>query len=133
MLLAMQGPSLLPAHILRLLIITESYKLRVTQVMDIRPFDKFELSHEDRLEPPTIGHLRGRQPGTPAPGFFFGQIRERAFRDLQRLEFPEQRLARRRRESVARPRGVDQLAAVVITDYQRIEVPGTRRIASDNE
>ena len=54
-----------PHHVLRLLVITQSDKARVPEVIVRRPLREFELPDEDRLHPATVLHLRRRQSYTP--------------------------------------------------------------------
>jgi hypothetical protein len=83
------------------------------------PVNEFKLRNRHGPQPPALHHLGRRQTGAPAPRLFLRQVRERAVRDFQRLDLLEQLDARCRRETVARARGVDELAVLVIADDER--------------
>jgi len=50
-----------PLNIPRLLVIPQSDKAAMPQVRIRRLFHELELRHKQRLEPPALRHLRGRQ------------------------------------------------------------------------
>src|SRR5262245_33414650 len=99
----------------------------------LRPFDKLHLGDENRLEPSAVGHLRLRQPLPPAAAAGLGQVREWTIGDFERREFPEETVAHRWREAVARPRDVDQTLALVIAEDQRVERSCADRVAANHE
>jgi len=92
------------------------------QVLVRCPLNKFELPHQDRLQPPAVSHLRRREALAPAARLLLGKIREGAVLDFQWPDLLEQFGARRRRESTAGPSGVDQFVTFVIADDQCVEV-----------
>ena len=61
-----------PHHVLRLLVITQSDKARVPEVIVRHPLREFELPDEDRLHPATVLYFRRRQPHTPRATSRFG-------------------------------------------------------------
>lgn len=77
-----------------------------------RPLQELDLNHQDRLQPPTILHLRCCQASTPSAALRFREIHEWAILDLQPAEFLEQLLPDDRRESVS-GRGITSLIASV--------------------
>src|SRR5687768_11484276 len=92
--------ALLPPDGLGLLVFTQADELRVPQVILPRPLEKLELPHELRLQPPAVRHLRLRQPLPPAAALRFGQVRERAFLDLEPAKLSEQLRPGRRCEAI---------------------------------
>src|SRR6185503_8798705 len=98
-----------------------------------RPLEKLKLPDEDRLQPLAFGHFRFRETLSPPPALRFRQVDERAFRDLEAFEFPEQLRSRRGRKAAACPRDVDQILPVVVPKNQRIECIRSTRVAADDE
>jgi len=105
----------------------------VRQVIVGRPFREFELPDEDWLHPPIVFHLGRRQSCTPPATSRLGEVRERTFLALERLQLLEQLPARQRRESVACARGILKLPVIVVAEYQRIEVPVRWCVPADHE
>lgn len=64
------------------LVVAERDELRVAQVIVTGPLDELDLRDEDRLQPSTIHHLRGRQSLAPSAAPGFRQVREWALLDL---------------------------------------------------
>ena len=79
----------LPLYVVGLLVVPERDEAAVPEVSVLGPFDKFKLSDELRFQPMALRHLRSCQTGSPPAGLLFRQVRERAPRDLQRLELLE--------------------------------------------
>src|SRR5215475_682438 len=127
------APMLFPPHIPRLLVLAKRHKTAVPEVAIIRPLDEFKLPHEHWCEPVTFAHLFRRQSGTPTPCLLLWQICERAFLGFQWLELSEEVGPRRRREAVAGPSRIHQLAVVVIADHERVEILERRCVAADHQ
>src|SRR5688572_11593646 len=103
------------------------------QMVVAGPLEELELTDELRLQPLAFRHLRFRQPLTPTTAPRLRQIRKRALVDLEPLELSEQLRAGDRCKPVAGSRYVDQFVALVVPTDQRVERPGSARVASDHE
>src|SRR5450631_2722450 len=92
-------------YIPRHLALPQRDELCVTQVILARPFHELKLSHQHRIQPPTIRHLRRRQPSTPTSGFLLWQVREWTIDDFELLKPLHQIRPERGRETISRAGG----------------------------
>src|SRR5580704_12311701 len=90
------------------LLAAHCYELGVAQVVVWGPFEEFKAPNKQGPEPDAVFHLLGGETFAPTTAPGFGQIRERALRDFQSLELPEQPVTRRRRKTVAGSRHIHE-------------------------
>ena len=79
-----------------------------------RPLPELDLSHEDRLQPPTILHLRCCEARTPSAALRFREIHERTIVNFQPAEFLEELLSYDWRESVSSATKLTPLRTVMM-------------------
>src|SRR5687768_7390415 len=101
----------------------------MAQVIFAGPLQELELANEHGLQPHALDHLRLGQSLSPTSALRLWKVREWALVDLKALELPEQLRARHGRETVARPRRVDQLVPLVVAEDQRVERLRASRVA----
>src|SRR5439155_19761882 len=116
---ALRRPWLLPPNLAGRFVVAQRNEPGMPQMMFARPLQELDLSHEDRLQPPTILHLRRRQTRTPSAALRLRQIHERAILDFQPAEFLEQLFPHDRREPVSGPCSVDQTVTLVVSEDER--------------
>ncbi len=93
----------------------------MAQVILAGPFEKFELTDEDRLQPLAVRHLRLREALAPPTTPRLRQVHKGALIDLEPSELLKQLCPRGRREAVASASDVDQAVAFVVAEDQRVE------------
>lgn len=81
------------------------------------PFSEFDRGHQLGFKPPALAHIVSRETIPPSALPAFGQIVKRTAGAFQSMEVLEERRARRRRETVADARHIDQLITLVIADH----------------
>jgi hypothetical protein len=64
-------------YTLRVLVLPQTSKLRMPEVIRFGPFQKFNLGHEFRLQPNAFPHVFGSQPITPPTFVCFGKVDKR--------------------------------------------------------
>src|ERR1017187_9031959 len=101
------------------------------QVAVGRPFDELELPDEHRAEPSAFVHFLGGEPLSPSSRFRLREIGEWALCPGKGLESPEELVARCSREPASGASCIHQVGAVVVAEYDGVEVPGAQRVARD--
>jgi len=71
----------------RILVITQSGKLRMTQVAAFGPFQEFNLGYQFGIDPNTLLHFLRRQSFAPSRLSRFRQVDEGTFNPRQRPQF----------------------------------------------
>src|SRR5687768_5725056 len=97
------------------------------------PLEELDLRHENRLQPPTVLHLRCCQARTPSTALRFWEIHEWAIPDFQPTELLEKLLPYDRRESVSGARGVHEAVAFVVSEDERVKRLRPDRVAANHE
>jgi hypothetical protein len=97
------------------------------------PLEELELPDQHGLEPYALGHLRLRQPLTPASALLLRQVHERAAIDLQALELTKERGPAGGGEPCPGPGHVDEILALVVAEHQCVERRGSSRVAANHE
>jgi hypothetical protein len=67
---------LLAAHVLRRLVVAQSYEFRMAQMVHVGPVRILDLRDQKRLQPAAFGHLVGRETLTPPALVALGQVRK---------------------------------------------------------
>ena len=68
------GSGLFSPDLIRGLVVTKRDEFRVAEVIVASPFKKFDLCHQNRLQPATVLHFGRRETGAPAPALGFRQL-----------------------------------------------------------
>ena len=117
----------------RILVIPQSDKTRVTQVIVFRPFGKLDLRHKLRLEPPAFFHrFRGKSDAAPSV-LGLGKVGKRALPGFQCRESSSHFTPGLRHETVSNFSDEQQLSRFVVAHQKSIEVIHSGNIAADDE